>query len=113
MEINVYILLLLLSVVIASFSQILLKKSAEKTYDSIVKEYLNPYVIIGYGMMVISTITTILAYRGLEYKNGPVVESSGYILIMILSYIFFREKITRKKVIGNILVLLGIFVFYM
>ena len=98
---------------IASFSQILLKKSAEKTYDSIVKEYLNPYVIIGYGMMVISTITTILAYRGLEYKNGPVVESSGYILIMILSYIFFREKITRKKVIGNILVLLGIFVFYM
>jgi len=113
MEINVYILLLLSSVVIASFSQILLKKSAEKTYDSIVKEYLNPYVIIGYGMMVISTITTILAYRGLEYKNGPVVESSGYILIMILSYIFFREKITRKKVIGNILVLLGIFVFYM
>lgn len=113
MEINVYILLLLLSVVIASFSQILLKKSAEKAYDSIVKEYLNPYVVIGYGMMVISTITTILAYRGLEYKNGPVVESSGYILIMILSYIFFREKITRKKVIGNILVLLGIFVFYM
>ena len=113
MEINVYILLLLLSVVIASFSQILLKKSAGKTYDSIVKEYLNPYVIIGYGMMVVSTITTILAYRGLEYKNGPVVESSGYILIMILSYIFFKEKITRKKVIGNILVLLGIFVFYM
>lgn len=113
MEINVYILLLLSSVVIASFSQILLKKSAEREYDSIIKEYLNPYVIIGYGMMVVSTITTILAYRGVEYKNGPVIESSGYILIMILSYIFFKEKITRKKVIGNILVLLGIFVFYM
>lgn len=112
MEINVYILLLLLSVIIASFSQILLKKSAKKEYGSIIKEYLNPYVIIGYGMMIISTITTILAYRGVEYKNGPVIESLGYILIMFLSYIFFREKITRKKVIGNILVLIGIFVFY-
>lgn len=112
MEINIYLLLLLLSVVIASFSQILLKKSAKKEYDSVIREYLNPYVIIGYGMMVLSTITTILAYRGVEYKNGPVIESSGYILIMILSYFFFQEKITRKKVIGNLLVLLGIFVFY-
>ena len=74
---------------------------------------MNPYVIIGYGMMVVSTITTILAYRGVEYKNGPVIESLGYLLIMFLSYIFFKEKITKKKVMGNALVLLGIFVFYM
>ena len=113
MEINIYILLLLSSVVIASFSQILLKKSAKKKYDSIIREYMNPYVIIGYGMMVLSTITTILAYRGVEYKTGPVIESLGYLLIMFLSYIFFKEKITKKKVMGNVLVLLGIFVFYM
>lgn len=112
MEINIYILLLLASVVIASFSQILLKKSAKKKYNSIIREYMNPYVIIGYGMMVMSTITTILAYRGVEYKNGPVIESLGYLLIMFLSYIFFKEKITKKKVVGNILVLLGIFIFY-
>lgn len=108
-----YVGLLLLSVVIASCSQILLKKSAIKKYDSIIKEYLNPLVIIGYGMMVLSTITTILAYRGLEYKNGPVIESSGYILVMILSYFFFREKITKKKLLGNAIILLGIFVFYL
>lgn len=113
MEINKYILLLLLSVVIASFSQILLKKSAQKKYDSFIKEYLNPYVIIGYGMMVASTIVTILAYHGVEYKNGPVIEASGYILIMILSYIFFKEPITKRKVLGNALVLLGIVVFYL
>lgn len=64
-------------------------------------------------MMVVSTILVILAYRGIEYKNGPVVEALGYILILILSYIFFREPITKKKVIGNILVLLGIAVFYL
>ena len=74
---------------------------------------MNPYVIIGYGMMVLSTIVTILAYQKVEYKNGPVVEALGYILIMILSYLFFREPITKRKVLGNTLVLLGIIIFYL
>lgn len=113
MEMNKYIMLLLLSVMIASSSQILLKKSAMKKYKSIIFEYLNPLVIIGYGMMVVSTITTILAYRGIEYKNGPVIESLGYLLVMVLSYFFFKEKITKKKLFGNMIILLGIFVFYL
>lgn len=109
---NSYILFLLASVVVASFSQILLKRSAMKHYDSHIKEYLNPYVITGYGMMVISTILTIIAYSRIEYKNGPIVESLGYILIMVLSYLFFKEKITVRKIIGNALILIGIIVFY-
>lgn len=113
MVINKYLLLLVLSVVIASFSQILLKKSAQKKYTSFLREYINPYVMIGYGMMVLSTIVTTLAYQGIAYKNGPVVEALGYILIMILSYIFFKETITKRKALGNALVLLGIIIFYL
>lgn len=105
-------ILLVLSVVVASLSQILLKKSASKTYSSVLREYLNPYVIIGYGMMVVSTLLTVGGYAGLEYKNGAVVESLGFVLVMLLSRFFFGEKITRKKLIGNALILLGIFVFY-
>lgn len=63
-------------------------------------------------MMVLSTLLTIFAYRGLDYKNGPIIESIGYILVMILSLIFFNEKVTKNKVIGNFLILLGILVFY-
>jgi len=48
----IYWLFLVASVVVASFSQILLKKSAAKKYDNVIKEYLNPYVIIGYAIMV-------------------------------------------------------------
>lgn len=113
MKINIYFLLLLCSVIIASFSQVLLKKSAGKKHKSLIAEYLNLYVIVGYGMMICSTVTTILAYRGIEYKNGPVIESAGYILVMILSYFFFSEKITKRKIFGNLLVLLGIGVFYL
>lgn len=107
-----YWVFLLLSVIIASFSQILLKKSAKITYKTWIKEYLNPYVIVGYSMMIVSTVLTIFAYKGLEYKNGPIIESLGYILVMVLSYYFFKERITKRKLLGNLLILLGIVVFY-
>lgn len=109
---NKYWLLLFSSVIIASFSQILLKKSAQKKYGTIIKEYLNFNVILGYGMMVLTTLLTIMAYKGLDYKNGPIIEALGYILVMFLSLIFFGEKITKKKFIGNMCILLGIFIFY-
>ena len=70
---NNYMLLLVLSVVVASLSQILLKKSAEKSYQSLLREYLNPWVISGYGLMVVSTLLTVGGYAGLEYKNGAVI----------------------------------------
>ena len=109
---NVYLLILILSVVVASFAQILLKKSDAKTYSSPIKEYLNVYVICGYGMMFLSMFITVMAYRGLDFSNVPVVESLGYVVVMLLSYLFFKEKITKKKLLGMAVILCGIFVYY-
>lgn len=108
-----YIGFMLGSVVLSSFSQILLKKSAMKKHSSFLLEYLNPLVIAGYGMMVLATLTTILAYRGMDYKNGPIIESLGYILVMVLSFFFFKEKLSRKKLLGYGLILLGVVIFYL
>ncbi len=108
-----YIALYILSVTVASLSQILLKKSALKQHDSFLKEYLNPYVIIGYGMLFGSMLLTILAYRGLNYKYGPVIESLGYVLVLLLSRLFFSEKISKRKLMGVGLILAGIVVFYL
>lgn len=78
----------------------------------VVWEYLNIWVISGYVLMVLSTLLTVVAYKGLDYKNGPIIESLGFVFVMILSRIFFREQLTKKKVIGNVFIFLGIFVFY-
>ena len=91
-----YIILLVLAVVVSSVSQIILKKSASKTYNSIIKEYLNPYVIIGYGLMVLSTVLVVLGLKGVPYKNEPIIESLGYIFVMILSNRILKEKITKN-----------------
>lgn len=101
------------SVILSSVSQILLKKSAAKSHGSFLREYINPLVITGYGLMVAATLTTIAAYQGMDYKNGPVIESLGYILVMILSYFFLNERITVRKAIGYCMILLGVVVFYL
>ena len=110
---NKYWIVLFLAVAISSVSQILLKKGASKQYDSVIREYLNPWVILGYGMMVLSTLCVIYAYRGVEYKNGSIIESLGFLAVMVLSSIFLGEKITPKKFLGNIIILVGIAVFYL
>lgn len=103
---------MLSSVLVASVSQLLLKKGARNHYANVIREYFNVWVISGYALMVGSTLLTILAYRGLDYKNGPIIESLGFAFVMILSRIFFGEKITKRKVFGNILIFVGILVFY-
>jgi uncharacterized membrane protein len=41
-------------------------------------------------------------------NQGPVIESLGYVIVMILGRIFLSEKITRNKLIGICLILAGV-----
>lgn len=110
--INGYYVIAFLSVIIAGFSQILLKKGAMREYSSFIREYMNGYVITGYLMMFLSVFLTMIVYRGMDFMNVPVIEAVGYVLVPLLSYLFFKERFTKKKVIGICLILTGIFVYY-
>lgn len=101
----------LCSVLISSISQILLKKSADRTYDSRLKEYLNPLVIVAYIMFFCSMMITMYCYKYVDVSAGPIFESAGYVFVGILGFIFLKEKFTTKKTIGMVLILLGIVVF--
>lgn len=106
-----YVLIFLLSVFIASVSQILLKKSANKNHANGWREYLNKYVITAYFIFFISTILTIIAYKGVELKYGPIIESVGYIFILIMGKMFLNEKITKNKILGILLIIIGVCIF--
>ncbi len=113
MQLNSWLLLFVLSSGVASFAQVLLKKGAQIDHGSFIREYLNPHVICGYGLMFIGMILSAFGYRHVEYKNGPVMESVGFIFVVILSRLFFDEKITKKKIAGNAMILAGIAIFYL
>lgn len=100
------------AVLLSSVSQMLLKKAAKTSYKSIIREYLNPWVISGYFLLAASTICVIFAFRGVDFKNGPVIESLGFPLVMLLGRIFYKEKLSRNKLIGMGLIMLGVIVYY-
>ena len=105
-------IILLISITISSFSQIVLKKGATKGYQGFIRQYLNIYVISGYGMLFISLFLTTMSMKYLQYKIVPLIESLGYVIVVFLSGIFFSEKITAKKIIGTCIILIGIAVYH-
>lgn len=106
-----YAALALLSVFISAISQVILKKSAQKTYDSVIKEYLNIPVISAYAIFFIATILTVLAYKGIPLSMGAVLESTGYIYVTVFGVKIFHEKITPQKIIALVLIISGIIVY--
>ena len=105
------VIIALISGVLSAFAQILLKKSTLFEHDSFLKDYLNPYVITGYGLTACCMILMILAYRTLPFKLGAVLESLVYLYIMALSNFFFKERISQKKMLGALLIIFGIAIF--
>ena len=108
---NVFFLIMIFGELLASVSQVLLKKSSQKEYPSFIREYLNVLVIGGYGLLVLSMIVGIFCYKGLGYMGVVVMEPIAYIMVMFFSRIFFKEKITVNKIIGMCLIIGGIVVF--
>lgn len=105
-----YILMFLVSVFISSISQIILKKSANKPSNSKIAEYLNPPVMFAYCLFFGSTLLTTFAYKGVPLSVGPILESTGYIYVAILSVIFLNEKLKCKKLIGYFLIIVGVLI---
>lgn len=106
-----YVLIALFSGVLSAFSQVLLKKSSGIERNNKFNEYFNPYVICGYGITFLCMVLMVLVYKGLPFKYGIVLESSVYFYVMILSKIFFNEKVTLKRVLGNLIIICGIVIF--
>ena len=110
-SLGISVCLLLLSVFISSVSQIILKKSADKTYESTLKEYMNPMVIGAYGLFFCSVILTMLALKHVPLSMSPILESTGYIFVSVMGYIFLKERFSRRKLMGFALILAGIVIF--
>lgn len=110
-SLGISVCLLLLSVFISSISQIILKKAADKTYESTLKEYMNPMVIGAYGLFFCSVILTMLALKHVPLSMSPILESTGYIFVSVMGYIFLKERFSRRKLMGFALILAGIVIF--
>lgn len=94
-----------------AFSQLLLKQSAGKTYRHPIFEYLNWRVITAYGIFVGVLLLNTYAYTHVDMKYGAVIDTFSYVFVMLLSYFILKEKFTKGKLAGNLLIMTGIFIY--
>jgi drug/metabolite transporter (DMT)-like permease len=81
-----------------------------KHYDYLFGDYLNPYVIAAYAMLFLSMFLTIIAYRGVALKTGPVIEATSYVFVAMLSTVFLKERISIRKKVGLFIIIAGIMI---
>lgn len=103
--------IMLLGVLISAVSQVLLKKAAMKTYDSMWKEYLNFSVIFAYCLFVLATLASIWAYRVVPLSMGPILEATSYIYVTFFGVVIFKETLNGRKILALGLILCGILIY--
>lgn len=107
----IYACILLFGVFISAISQVMLKKAALKKYDSHIKEYLNPLVIIAYTIFVVSTLLSIIAYKGIPLSMGPILEATSYLYVTFFGVKIFSEKLNLRKILALCLIFIGIIIY--
>ena len=110
-EIFIYSGIYLFGVIISSFSQVLLKKSADKETNNLVSQYLNVKVLIAYIIFSIATLLSLLAYKVIPITLGSILGALEYGLVATLSSVFFHEKLNHRQLLGILMVIIGIIVY--
>lgn len=110
-KVLIYSSIYLLGVIVSAFAQILLKKSANIERENKIKEYLNFKTIFAYGIFFGATLCSVFAYKYVPLSMGPILGTTEYIFVALLSYWLLKEKIEKKKLIGLVTIIIGVLVF--
>lgn len=107
-----FYLLVILSVFSAACAQMLLKRGARQNYVGFWRQYLNPWVIGGYTIMTCSLVLNIFCMsQGVQVKEVSVIESMSYLFVPCLAFLFFREKISLRKIAAIAIIISGVIIF--
>jgi drug/metabolite transporter (DMT)-like permease len=101
-------LLVFLASVVGSFGAVFLKMGALRLNKS-VWSFVNTRLILGVGLYLASSVIYAMGVRGGELSVLYPIVSLGYLFTLVWSKLFFNEPITRYKVAGLSLILVGVF----
>ena len=99
-----FMLIMLAGTFFSAISQVLLKQSANMEYKNPLREYLNWRVILAYGIFFGVLLLNTWCYTKVDMKFGPVIDTAAYVFVLLFSWQILKEKISRGKIIGNLVV---------
>lgn len=100
-----YFVLLIVMTMLGSIASLFLKKASGA--DGIIGMLKNINLYLGGALYMASAVVNIIVLKKMEYSIVLPLTSITYIWTMVLSYMIMKEKITRKKIGGVVLILIG------
>lgn len=101
----IYYFILVVMAFLGSLASLFLKKASST--ENICKIFSNKNLYLGGVLYFVSALLNIYILKYLDYSIVLPLTSITYIWTMALSYIILREKISHKKIIGVVLILVG------
>ncbi len=95
----------------SALSQTLLKQSANRPHANSFLEFFNWRVITAYVIFALVLLANTYAYTQVPYRYGSIIDSFTYVFVLLMSHFWLKEKITKGKLLGNLLIVCGILVY--
>ena len=110
----IYYLAVILGIIACSFSQLLLKRSADLQHRHWLFEFLNVRVIVAYSILFVSVGVNIWAMgHGVLLKEMGMLETVGYISVLLISVFVLKERPTQRTLVGGGVCVFGVIFFYL
>ncbi len=117
---NIAIIYILISVVGGAVGQILLKKgmasmgpltiSAGQIFNIIWRMATNPYVVVGLAIYMFGTLFWLVALSRVQLSFAYPFASLSYGLMLLASWLLFREDISLLRIIGTAVIVAGVLI---
>lgn len=108
-----YYSIVILSVFLAACAQMLLKQGARQQHKVWWRQYANGWVIGGYAIMMGAMLMNIYAMsRGVKVQEVSIIEAMSYMFVPALSFVYFKEKLTWRKLGAIGIIIIGVIVFF-
>lgn len=116
---TIAIVYILVSVVAGAVGQIMLKKgmttmgpltlSFDQLFNILWRIGTNPYVVIGLAIYVTGTVFWLAALSRVDLSYAYPFASLSYGVMLLASWQLFKEDITPFRLVGTLVVCLGVF----
>jgi drug/metabolite transporter (DMT)-like permease len=119
-KMNIAVVYILVAVLGSAVGQILLKKgmasmgpltlSVSQFSNILVKIATNPYVVVGLGIYVFGTFFWLTALSRVQLSFAYPFASLSYIIMLVASWSLFKEDISLLRLIGTLVIGLGVLI---
>lgn len=111
-------ILLFFNVLLTVIGQILFKRgmnivgpinSVRDALGKLPPAFLNPYVLSGIAIYGFTTLVWLVILSRVKLSIAYPLLSSGYVLAILFSWLFFKESIPKIRIIGAVIICIGVY----